>query len=37
MIKIIGKWYKALWEGMQKVRAFALALAAGRPVYAGDG
>jgi hypothetical protein len=28
---------KALWEGMQKVRAFALALEAGRAVYAGDG
>ena len=28
---------KAIWEGMQKVRAFALALEAGRAVYAGDG
>jgi hypothetical protein len=28
---------KAIWEGMQKVRAFAIALEAGRAVYAGDG
>lgn len=28
---------KALWEGMQKVRAFAIGLAAGRVAYAGDG
>jgi hypothetical protein len=28
---------KAIWEGLQKVRAFALALEAGRAVYAGDG
>jgi hypothetical protein len=28
---------KAIWEGMQTVRAFALALEAGRAVYAGDG
>ena len=28
---------KAIWEGMQKVRAFALALEASRAVYAGDG
>ena len=27
---------KTLWEGLQKVRAFALALEAGRAVYAGD-
>ncbi|CDH45368.1 IS4 family transposase [Candidatus Contendibacter odensensis] len=28
---------KAIWEGMQKVRAFAIALEAGRAVYTGDG
>jgi len=28
---------KALWEGMQRVREFAIALEAGRAVYAGDG
>lgn len=28
---------KAIWEGMHKVRAFAIALEAGRAVYAGDG
>ncbi len=28
---------KALWEGVQKVRAFALALEAGRAIYGGDG
>ena len=28
---------KAIWEGMQKVRAFAIALEANRTVYAGDG
>jgi hypothetical protein len=28
---------KALWEGMQKVRAFAIAFEATRAVYAGDG
>jgi hypothetical protein len=28
---------KALWEGLQKVRAFVIALEAGRAVYAGDG
>ena len=28
---------KAIWEGMQKVRAFAIALEVGRAVYAGDG
>ncbi|MFZ1829397.1 MAG: IS4 family transposase, partial [Candidatus Competibacteraceae bacterium] len=28
---------KAIWEGLQKVRAFAIALEAGRAVYAGDG
>lgn len=28
---------KAIWEGMQKVRAFAIALEAARAVYAGDG
>ncbi|MER2581177.1 MAG: IS4 family transposase, partial [Candidatus Competibacter sp.] len=28
---------KALWEGMQKVRAFAIALEAGRAAYTGDG
>ena len=28
---------KAIWEGMQKVRAFAIALEVGRVVYAGDG
>ena len=28
---------KAIWEGMQKVRAFAMALEVGRAVYAGDG
>jgi Transposase DNA-binding/Transposase Tn5 dimerisation domain len=28
---------KAIWEGMQKVRAFAIALEAGRAAYIGDG
>ncbi len=28
---------KAIWEGMQKVRAFAIAFEAARAVYAGDG
>ena len=28
---------KALWEGMQKIRAFAIALEAGRAAYTGDG
>jgi len=28
---------KAIWEGMQKVSAFAIALEATRAVYAGDG
>lgn len=28
---------KAIWEGMQKVRAFAIGLEAGRAVYANDG
>ena len=28
---------KAIWEGMQKVRAFAIAFAATRAVYVGDG
>ena len=28
---------KAIWEGMQKVRAFAIALEAGRAIYSGDG
>ena len=27
---------KAIWEGMQKVRAFAIGLEAGRAVYAND-
>jgi len=28
---------KAIWEGMQKVRAFAMALEAGKAAYTGDG
>jgi hypothetical protein len=28
---------KVIWEGIQKVGVFALALEAGRAVYAGDG
>ena len=28
---------KAIWEGMRKVRAFAIALEAGRAMYASDG
>ena len=28
---------KAIWEGMQKVRAFAIALEAGRAIYTSDG
>ncbi len=28
---------KAIWEGMKKVRAFALALESGRAAYTGDG
>jgi len=28
---------KAIWEGLQKVRAFAIAFEATRAVYAGDG
>ena len=28
---------KAIWEGMQKVRAFAIALEAGRATYTGAG
>ena len=28
---------KAIWEGMQKISAFAIALEAGRAAYARDG
>ena len=28
---------KAIWEGMEKVRHYAVGIKAGRAVYAGDG